>query len=185
MAIVDYDVHHGNGTQRIFYDDPRCSTSRRTSIRSIRAPAPPTRSAGDGRGFTVNLPLEAGATDADYERVYREIVAPVLRQFDPELILVSAGFDAHADDPLGGMRLTAGAVRAALTTRSSRCRRVLQRAARGVTEGGYDLAALRGSSRGVAATRSRRRPRRGAPTPPSGDRPRRARTAGYAVAARH
>ena len=59
-----------------------------------------------GRGFTVNLPLEAGAVDEDYRMVFDEVVLPVLRQFEPDLVLVSAGFDAHERDPLGGMRLT-------------------------------------------------------------------------------
>ena len=108
VAIVDYDVHHGNGTQHTFYDDPHV-----LFISSHQYPYyPGTGAAGEtghgtGRGFTVNLPLSAGATDADYERVFGEVAFPVLRQFAPQLILVSAGFDAHADDPLGGMRLTA------------------------------------------------------------------------------
>src|SRR5262245_54961049 len=108
VAIVDYDVHHGNGTQHTFDDDPHV-----LFISSHQFPYyPGTGAAGEtghgaGKGFTVNLPLAAGSTDADYERVFGEVAFPVLRQFAPQLILISAGFDAHADDPLGGMRLTA------------------------------------------------------------------------------
>src|SRR5688500_2153315 len=101
VAVVDYDVHHGNGTQWAFYDDPAV-----LFISSHQFPYYPGTGAADqtgsgpGVGFTANFPLEAGATDADYERVYAAATG-LLRQFRPELILLSAGFDAHRDDPLG------------------------------------------------------------------------------------
>jgi acetoin utilization deacetylase AcuC-like enzyme len=153
VAIVDYDVHHGNGTQASFYDDPNV-----LFISSHQYPYYPGTGAasdtgtGRGRGFTVNLPLPAGATDADYERVFRDVAFPVLRQFAPELILVSAGFDAHADDPLGGMRLTAGEfvrLTAAIGTIADDCckGRVVA-----LTEGGYDLKALADCTRAVGFT---------------------------------
>src|SRR4051812_46486499 len=110
VAIVDYDVHHGNGTQWSFYADPSVlfiSSHQHPYYPGTGGPA--DIGTGAGTGFTVNLPLDAGAADADVERVYTAVAAPVLRQFKPELILVSAGFDAHMDDPLGGMRLTTGA----------------------------------------------------------------------------
>jgi len=95
---------------------------------------------GDGAGFTVNVPLEVGATDADYDIVYRDIVAPVVSEFAPQLLLVSAGFDAHERDPLAGMRMTERGY-------GSVVRRLMQVAPDGavgfVTEGGYDLGALR------------------------------------------
>jgi len=98
-----------------------------------------------GRGFTVNLPIEGGAGDEDYQVVFDRVVVPVLLQFEPDLVLISAGFDAHANDPLGGMRVTTaafGAMTAAL-------RRVAEECCRGrivaVTEGGYDLQALAAS----------------------------------------
>ena len=100
----------------------------------------------------MNLPLEAGCTDADYERVYAEVALPVLRQFAPELIVISAGFDAHADDPLGGMRLSSGQfVRltegiAAVADASSDGRVVA------LVEGGYDLKALADCTRAVGLT---------------------------------
>jgi len=142
VAIVDVDVHHGNGTQWMFYDDPRV-----LYISSHQFPFYPGTGAagdvgrGDGVGFTVNIPLEAGATDADYDLVYRDIVAPVLTRFAPQLTLVSAGFDAHEADPLASMRMTAAGYRTILAR--------LRRAAMAsgalalVTEGGYDLPALR------------------------------------------
>jgi acetoin utilization deacetylase AcuC-like enzyme len=148
VAIVDYDVHHGNGTQWSFYGDPAV-----LFISSHQYPYyPGTGAAGDigteaGKGFTVNLPMAAGATDADYERVYTKIAFPILRQFRPELVLVSAGFDAHMDDPLGGMRVTApyfGRLTAALVKVADEC---CQGRVVAVTEGGYDLTGLAESLR--------------------------------------
>ena len=146
VAIVDYDVHHGNGTHWRFYDDPSV-----LFISSHQFPYYPGTGAahetgtGAGKGFTVNLPLDAGATDADYELVYERVALPVLRRFKPELILVSAGFDAHNRDPLAGMRLT--------TDQFGRLTGLIAGAADVVcggrvvalTEGGYDLDALAAS----------------------------------------
>ena len=151
VAVVDYDVHHGNGTQRTFFDDPSV-----LFISSHQYPFyPGTGAAGEigrgtGTGFTVNLPLTAGATNADFESVFDAIALPILRQFDPDLILISAGFDAHADDPLGGMRLTAGQfgrLTAGIVAAANACceGRVVA-----ITEGGYDLVALRDSATAVA-----------------------------------
>jgi acetoin utilization deacetylase AcuC-like enzyme len=148
VAVVDYDVHHGNGTQWSFYDDPSV-----LFISSHQFPYyPGTGAAGDtgkgaGAGFTVNLPMSAGATDADYEHAYLKIALPILSQFQPELILISAGFDAHMNDPLAGMRVTGpyfGRLTAAITKVANQCcdGRVVA-----VTEGGYDLAALAESLR--------------------------------------
>jgi acetoin utilization deacetylase AcuC-like enzyme len=142
VAIVDLDVHHGNGSQWMFYEDPRI-----LYVSSHQFPFYPGTGAagdigrGDGAGFTVNIPLEAGATDADYDLVYREVAAPVLTQFAPQLTLVSAGFDAHEADPLASMRMTAAGYRRII-------RRMKQAALQSgvlalVTEGGYDLPALR------------------------------------------
>ena len=147
VAVVDYDVHHGNGTQWAFYDDPSvlCVSSHQYPFYPGTG-APDEIGSGRGLGFTANLPLEAGATDADYECVYLA-VAGMLRQFRPELILLSAGFDAHLDDPLGGMRVTApqfGRLTALVAAVADECcdgRMVA------VTEGGYDLEALAASLR--------------------------------------
>ena len=159
VAIVAYDVHHGNGTQWRFYDDPAV-----LFVSSHQFPFYPGTGAADeigtgpGRGFTVNLPLSAGATDDDYERVYDAIAWPIVRAFKPELILLSAGFDAHADDPLGGMRLTAaafGRLTAALAAIADECCGGRLVAA---TEGGYDLAALADSLRAAIAALDGRAP---------------------------
>jgi acetoin utilization deacetylase AcuC-like enzyme len=146
VAIVDYDVHHGNGTQHIFERDPSV-----LYVSTHQYPYYPGTGAADeigggpGTGTTVNLPLAAGATDDDYRTAFDEVVLPVARQFRPDLVMVSAGFDAHERDPLGGMRLTTGAFGAmtrALRALADECcagRIVL------VTEGGYDLRALAAS----------------------------------------
>ena len=146
VAIIDFDVHFGNGTQEIFERDPRV-----LFVSSHQWPLYPGGGAvdevgtGPGEGFTVNLPLPAGATDADFDRVYRDIVVPVTQAFEPGLILVSAGFDAHERDPLAGMRMSeagfAGLMRH-IVGMADRCcgGRVVM-----ATEGGYDLAALRAS----------------------------------------
>jgi acetoin utilization deacetylase AcuC-like enzyme len=143
VAIVDYDVHHGNGTQHIFERDPNVMyVSMHESPYYPGTGAADETGDGDGAGFTVNLPLEGGATDDDYQVVFGEVVLPVLRQFKPDIVLVSAGFDAHERDPLGGMRLTTGAF-AAMT---AELRGVAEECCGGrialVTEGGYDLQAL-------------------------------------------
>ena len=143
VAIVDYDVHHGNGTQHIFATDPHV-----LYLSTHQFPYYPGTGAADeigreaGKGFTVNVPLEVGAVDEDYALVFSTLVLPLLRQFEPDLILVSAGFDAHERDPLGGMRLSTAAFGA--MTRDLRL--VADECCRGrivsVTEGGYDLKAL-------------------------------------------
>ena len=143
IAIVDYDVHHGNGTQWIFYDDPRVLYVSTHQYPFYPGTGAATEvGAGAGAGFTVNVPLEAGAGDADYDHVFREVVEPVLESFRPELLLLSAGFDAHARDPLGGMLVSTSGY----TSMTVRLQTVADRWCDGrmaaVTEGGYDLAAL-------------------------------------------
>jgi acetoin utilization deacetylase AcuC-like enzyme len=143
VAIVDYDVHHGNGTQWSFYGDPSV-----LFISSHQYPYYPGTGAADevgtgaGAGFTVNLPLAAGSTDGDYERVYERIAWPILRQFKPELILLSAGFDAYVDDPLAGMRLTAGCFGRLTAFLAAIADEFCDGRVLAVTEGGYDLKGL-------------------------------------------
>jgi len=143
VAIVDPDVHHGNGTQEIFWEDPRV-----LYVSSHQFPFYPGTGAldevgeGAGRGFTLNLPMPGGMRDQDYSRAYREIVQPIGQAFDPQLVLVSAGFDAHEADPLGGMKLTA----AGFAEIADVCVALAGGAARGrvvaVLEGGYSLEGL-------------------------------------------
>ena len=150
VAIVDFDVHHGNGTERSFYRDPRVlfvSTHQYPFYPGTGAAA--DTGEGDGRGFTVNVPLERGSTDGDYILVCDRVIVPVLDEFAPVLVLLSAGFDAHERDPLAHMRMSASGF-ALLTARIAGA---ADRHARGrlvlVTEGGYDLPALGESLDGV------------------------------------
>jgi acetoin utilization deacetylase AcuC-like enzyme len=107
LAIIDWDVHHGNGTQHVFEADPSV-----LYVSTHQYPYyPGTGDAGEvgsgtGRGATVNVPMPAGCGDAEYIGVMERIVAPVLRAYAPEMILVSCGFDAHRDDPLASMDVT-------------------------------------------------------------------------------
>ena len=143
VAVVDYDVHHGNGIQWIFYDDPRVlyvSTHQYPFYPGTGASDDVGR--GDGAGTTVNVPLAAGAGDADLDRVFREVVMPILGGYAPDAVVLSAGFDAHADDPLGGMLLsTEGYATLTRRLRAFAADRCAGRLAV-VTEGGYDLQAL-------------------------------------------
>lgn len=109
IAIVDWDVHHGNGTESMFYDDPDVlfvSLHQEYLYPPMRGNLHDT-GAGRGTGYTINIPLPAGTADAGYLEAIRTIAVPVLRQFRPELILISAGQDASLFDPLGRMMVTA------------------------------------------------------------------------------
>jgi acetoin utilization deacetylase AcuC-like enzyme len=146
VAVVDYDVHHGNGTQWAFYDDPR------VLVVSLHEHPfyPHTGSAGEcgvgrGEGFTINVPLSAGAGDADYLLLLERVVEPVLRAYAPQLLVLDAGFDAHDRDPLAHMHVTTDGFRrmaGCLCEAAVRCcaGRIVA-----ATEGGYHLEALRDS----------------------------------------
>ncbi len=148
VCVVDYDAHHGNGTQDIFWEDPEVlyvslhewplypGTGRLDEV-----------GAGAGAGTTCNLPLPAGATGDVYHRAFDDVIEPLVAQFEPDWVLVSAGFDAHRADPLTGLALSAGDY-AALAARAVA---LAPRPGRTVVflEGGYDLHAIRDS---VAAT---------------------------------
>jgi acetoin utilization deacetylase AcuC-like enzyme len=135
VAIVDWDVHHGNGTQDIFWDDP---TVLYISLHEWPF-YPGTGAPGEGNETTVNVPLPAGSGNEEYLRAFEEIVEPSVRGFEPDLLLVSAGFDAHTDDPLASMQLTGHGFREL----AHRCRGLAPRVA-AVLEGGYNLDTLPG-----------------------------------------
>jgi acetoin utilization deacetylase AcuC-like enzyme len=143
VAIVDIDVHHGNGTQGIFYEDPSV-----LYVSTHQYPFYPGTGAanevgsGPGAGTTLNLPLAAGATDADYDRLFRERINPAVADFAPEMLFVSAGFDAHARDPLASMRVTTAGYRRMLDYLWTTASAVAGGRLVAVTEGGYDLQAL-------------------------------------------
>jgi len=133
VAIVDWDVHHGNGTDAIFRGDDSVLV-----VSLHQWPFYPG-SGGPGTcdGSTLNVPLAAGSGDAEYGAAFRDIVEPAVAEFDPELVLVSAGFDAHVDDPLAGMEVT----EAGFTELARRSALLGPRVA-AVLEGGYNLATL-------------------------------------------
>ncbi|MDQ3696346.1 MAG: histone deacetylase, partial [Chloroflexota bacterium] len=149
VLILDWDVHHGNGTQEAFYETERvffCSLHQSPLYPGTGAEN--ERGSGAGAGFTLNIPLRPGLGDEEYETAFAETVIPAARAFRPELVLVSAGFDAHQDDPLAGMRLTeAGFVR---MTRAALAVAAASASGRlvAILEGGYDPSAL---GRSVAA----------------------------------
>lgn len=133
VAIVDFDVHHGNGTEGIFRDDDSV-----LFVSLHQWPFYPGSGGPDDRAeTTVNVPLSAGSGDDEYLDAFDRVVAPAVERFEPELLLVSAGFDAHAEDPLGGMRVTEDGFREL----ARRCRALSDRVA-AVLEGGYNLETL-------------------------------------------
>jgi len=146
ILVMDWDVHHGNGTQHSFYDDRGVlyvSTHQYPYYPGTGAAEEVGR--GQGEGYTVNLPLSPGWGDAEYQELFQWVIDPLCRQFDPEFVLISAGFDAHVRDPLGGMEVTAEGfgsmarvlLRIARDHAQGRCAAVL--------EGGYDLEGLQRS----------------------------------------
>ena len=107
VLIVDWDVHHGNGTQHTFYDDPSVLFISTHQFPHYPGTGRSTETGREsGTGFTVNIPLSGGQGDEEYEEVFRTILVPAVNEFRPECVLISAGFDAHRDDPLASMNLT-------------------------------------------------------------------------------
>ena len=148
VLIVDWDVHHGNGTQHMFEE-----RNDVLFFSSHQWPLYPGTGAmqeigtGAGEGFTVNTPLPAGFDDAGYIALYQRLLVPIADQYQPDLVLVSAGFDAHRDDPLASMRMTeTGFAAICAIVRSIADRHADGRLAL-VLEGGYNLAALTSSVR--------------------------------------
>lgn len=145
IAIVDWDVHHGNGTQAIFYDRSDvffCSLHQFGYGFFPGSGSAAEKGSGDGTGYTLNVPLAPGAGNRDYLDLFDSVVAPAIVGFQPEMILVSAGFDGHAHDPLGSMEVTEAGFGAmadrVLTWADDLCNgRVVA-----VLEGGYDQPAL-------------------------------------------
>ncbi len=146
VLVMDWDVHHGNGTQEMFYGDPSVfyiSTHQYPFYPGTGAAR--EVGAGAGEGYTLNIPLPAGCADDEYLGVFREVIVPAVRNFQPDWILVSAGFDPHQRDPLGGMGVTeAGfaAMARALLRLADEC---ADSRIAFLLEGGYDLTALSAS----------------------------------------
>jgi acetoin utilization deacetylase AcuC-like enzyme len=135
VAIVDFDVHHGNGTEAIFRGDDSVLFASLHQWPFY----PGTGGPGTSDETTLNIPLTAGADDVEYGAAFDASVEPAVRAFEPELLLVSAGFDAHLDDPLAEMALT----QAGFQDLATRCARLAPRLA-AVLEGGYNLRTLPG-----------------------------------------
>jgi acetoin utilization deacetylase AcuC-like enzyme len=143
VCIVDWDLHHGNGTQHLFEDDPDVlyvSTHQYPFYPGTGAAAEVGTGAGAGR--TLNVPFPAGVGDAEFARAFDELIVPLARQFAPDFVLVSAGFDCDGRDPLGGLDVTPAGI--AMMARA--LRDLAAETARGrlvaVLEGGYDLDAI-------------------------------------------
>jgi acetoin utilization deacetylase AcuC-like enzyme len=150
VMIIDIDAHHGNGTQDVFEDDPRvCFVSFHQWPLYPGTGAVHETGRGPGLGSTMNIPLPPGTTGDVYLRAFDELVAPLAEQFAPTWVIVSAGFDAHRDDPITDLGLSAGDYPALVA-------RALGLAPPGrrlvVLEGGYDLPALAASSAVTVAT---------------------------------
>lgn len=146
ILIVDWDVHHGNGTQHTFEDDPSILFFSAHQYPHYPGTGRGTeRGNGAGEGFTINVPMEAGGGDEDYRTVFRKTLVPAADTFKPEFVMISAGFDAHKDDPLASMGLSdAGyadltAIVAGIATRHAGGK-ILS-----TLEGGYNLTALASS----------------------------------------
>jgi acetoin utilization deacetylase AcuC-like enzyme len=150
VLIVDWDVHHGNGTQNSFYEDSQVlyfSTHRYGFFYPGTGGAREVGK-GKGEGFTVNVPLPTGGSDSEYGNIFENFLKPIALEYQPQLILVSAGFDIHHDDPLGGMEVTEkGFARMAQILMG-----IAESTAQGklviTLEGGYDVS---GQSRSVKA----------------------------------
>lgn len=153
VLIIDWDLHHGNGTQHSFYERRDVlyfsthqypyypGTGHITEVGS-----------GEGKGFTVNVPLPAGPGDREYFFIFEEILEPIAREYNPDIVFVSAGFDIHYQDPLGGMQVTPAGF-------ANLCRVILDFAADTcsgrvifVLEGGYHLQGLRDATKAVLKT---------------------------------
>jgi acetoin utilization deacetylase AcuC-like enzyme len=140
---VDWDLHHGNGTQNSFYDSKEV-----LYFSTHQFPHYPGTGhwnevgEGKGEGFTVNVPLRAGKTDGDYLHIFQQILRPITSEYKPEFILVSAGFDTYEGDPLGGMQVTKegfGVLAAELLDLAAE---FSQKRLLCALEGGYDLQGL-------------------------------------------
>src|SRR5581483_1279846 len=143
LAIIDWDLHHGNGTQHVFEHDPNV-----LYVSTHQYPYYPGTGAADevgrgpGAGRTLNLPFPAGFGDAEYTRAFRDAAVPVLRQFAPEFVLVSAGFDCDSRDPRGGMEVTPAGFGAMARALVEVANETADGRLAAVLEGGYDLAAI-------------------------------------------
>jgi len=145
VLILDWDVHHGNGTQHAFVDDPSiffCSIHEHPSFRYPGSGHEFETGYGPGAGFTLNIPMLPGASDEDYRRAFQQLFEPAARAFRPDFVLVSAGFDAHREDPLAAVELTDEGFVFLTQAIMSIARDCCHGRLVSILEGGYDLDAL-------------------------------------------
>jgi acetoin utilization deacetylase AcuC-like enzyme len=171
--VVDWDVHHGNGTQDVFYSSPRVLfASIHQSPLYPGSGSPGERGSGEGEGYTVNLPVAPGAGPDEFLSIVQTVIVPLARSFEPGLLAVSAGFDAHRDDPLAECMLD----EAAYADMAASLREVAAELGAPVLvclEGGYALRALAASAGAtIAAFTGSAPPRAAPPEPASGYRSR-------------
>jgi acetoin utilization deacetylase AcuC-like enzyme len=153
VAIIDTDVHHGNGTQDAFYDD--ASVLYVSTHQYPFYPGTGTADetgAGDARGTTVNVPLPSGCGDEQYRQAFEQIVEPVVRRFRPELIIVSCGIDAHFADPLANLDLSVAGYAELAARLDALARDLCGGRIVFVLEGGYDLTAVAWTARNIIET---------------------------------
>jgi len=140
VFIVDFDVHHGNGTEHVFEsDDSVFYFSTHQYPHYPGTGEADDRGTGKGIGFTMNIPMRAGSGDKEYIKIYQEILPPVMRDFSPDIVFVSAGYDIHRDDPLASIRVTQDGIRAIVRGIVSGLPIIFS------LEGGYDIDALASS----------------------------------------
>jgi acetoin utilization deacetylase AcuC-like enzyme len=150
VLIVDWDVHHGNGTQHMFENDPGV-----LYVSTHQYPYYPGTGAmheageGEGEGFTLNVPFPGGFGDAEYADAFRTVILPVAEEYQPEFVLVSAGFDPHYRDPLASMNVTEAGFAAMARGLVDLAGRVCGGRCVAILEGGYDLTAIRDSASAV------------------------------------
>ena len=150
ILIIDWDVHHGNGTQHAFERDPSVLFFSVHQARLFPGTGSFTDTgAGPGEGYTINLPIPKGYGDAEYIAIFEQLLAPVAEQFAPELILVSAGFDTHRDDPMGGMCMTAQGFAGMAASIKKIAEKVCEGKVIYSLEGGYHCQALSKSVKAV------------------------------------
>jgi acetoin utilization deacetylase AcuC-like enzyme len=159
IAIVDFDVHHGNGTQSCFYGDPNT-----LYISTHQYPFYPgsgnfnETGSGSGKGYSLNFPLPEGAGDSNFAPIYSKIIPTVLDQYAPQLILVSAGFDGHYSDILGGLRLTRDGYASAAASLIAAAERLCNGKICFILEGGYNMQALKECTAAIMAEMETRLP---------------------------
>lgn len=169
ILILDWDVHHGNGTQDCLYrDGGTCFISLHQAPFYPGTGQPGETGAGPGENLTYNLPLPAGCGDAEYLTTYFRLVRPIIRRYDPQLILVSAGYDAHQKDPLGGMKVsTSGFAALATLVAEDSEKTSAQGRLIGFLEGGYDLQGLSSSLAATVKVWAGLEPSEAEPDPPT------------------